>query len=135
MPLQGRETESLHWMHCALLLPLSFRVSGVFIWSMASWDVLGIYPESTTDQGSYMDPEILAAVQTYNSAVRAAKIKDMSPDKVETATENEDPATRDASAAEPADSPPVDSSPAASGRARVVVVGPTSAQQVLPASG
>jgi len=103
---------------------------------MASWDVLGIYPESTTNQGSYMDPEILAAVQAYNSAVRAAKDKDMSSNHDKTATESEDPATRDASAAEPADSsPPAASSPAASGRARVVVMGPAGAQQALPASG
>jgi hypothetical protein len=39
---------------------------------MASWDVLGVYPESTNGEGSYRDVEIVSAVAAYNKAVRAA---------------------------------------------------------------
>lgn len=49
------------------------RVKGVFVWSMASWDVLGVYPESTNSRGSYRDDDVVAAVQAYNTAVRAAR--------------------------------------------------------------
>ena len=38
--------------------------------SMNSWDVLGIYPESTTAEGTYRDDEILSKVQQHNSAIR-----------------------------------------------------------------
>jgi hypothetical protein len=48
-------------------------VSSVFIWSMASWDVLGVYPESTTQEGSYRDPDVVAALSGYNKAVRDAR--------------------------------------------------------------
>lgn len=44
----------------------------MFIWSMASWDVLAVYPESTTEEGSYRDTAVAAAVTAYNSAVRTA---------------------------------------------------------------
>lgn len=45
----------------------------MFIWSMASWDVLGVYPESTNGEGSYRDVEIVNAMAAYNKAVRAAQ--------------------------------------------------------------
>jgi hypothetical protein len=40
---------------------------------MASWDVLGVYPESTNKEGSYRDPDVVAAVAAYNKAVRDAR--------------------------------------------------------------
>ncbi|KXZ41591.1 hypothetical protein GPECTOR_376g168 [Gonium pectorale] len=40
--------------------------------SMGSWDVLGIYPESTTPAGSYRDPAVVAAVKRHNDAIVAA---------------------------------------------------------------
>lgn len=51
----------------------------MFVWSMASWDVLGVYPESTNSQGSYRDDDIVAAVQAYNTAVRAARAGQQQP--------------------------------------------------------
>eukprot|EP00775_Hariotina_reticulata_P013864 gene13864-13986_t len=52
----------------------TFEISSVFIWSMASWDVLGIYPESTIpNQGSYRDPQIAEAIAAYNKAVLMAQ--------------------------------------------------------------
>jgi hypothetical protein len=40
---------------------------------MASWDILGVYPESTNGEGSYRDVEIVNAVAAYNKAVRAVQ--------------------------------------------------------------
>ncbi|KAF8057099.1 hypothetical protein HT031_006108 [Scenedesmus sp. PABB004] len=51
----------------------TYRVSSCFIWSMASWDVLGVHPESSSDRGSYRDPVIADAVATYNRRVVAAQ--------------------------------------------------------------
>ncbi|GBF88099.1 hypothetical protein Rsub_00811 [Raphidocelis subcapitata] len=48
----------------------TYRISAVFIWCLASWDVLAVYPESTTAEGSYHDAAIAAAVRAHNSAVR-----------------------------------------------------------------
>lgn len=39
-----------------------------------SWDVLGVYPESTTSQGSYRDPAVLAMVQDHNARVASGGI-------------------------------------------------------------
>lgn len=41
----------------ALLLPLL----------RGSWDVLGIYPESTTPSGSFRDPQLVQAVTAHNT--------------------------------------------------------------------
>ncbi|EFJ48011.1 hypothetical protein VOLCADRAFT_91598 [Volvox carteri f. nagariensis] len=45
----------------------TYFVSHCFLWGMGSWDVLGIYPESTTPQGSYRDATVVQAVQTHNA--------------------------------------------------------------------
>lgn len=45
----------------------------MFCCVQASWDVLGIYPESTTSSGSYRDPVIADAVANYNRAVVRAQ--------------------------------------------------------------
>ena len=51
----------------------TYRVSTVFIWSMASWDVLGIYPESSNALGSYQDDVIVKLVREHNTAVLAGR--------------------------------------------------------------
>ncbi|GIL64350.1 hypothetical protein Vafri_18320, partial [Volvox africanus] len=45
----------------------TYFVSHCFLWGMGSWDVLGIYPESTTPQGTYRDPTVVKAVQAHNA--------------------------------------------------------------------
>jgi hypothetical protein len=45
-----------------------YRVDGVFIWDDASWDVLAIYPESTTSEGSYLDTYLVSLFTQHNSA-------------------------------------------------------------------
>eukprot|EP00879_Flechtneria_rotunda_P011737 GHRR01012258.1.p1 GENE.GHRR01012258.1~~GHRR01012258.1.p1 ORF type:complete len:433 (+),score=130.19 GHRR01012258.1:664-1962(+) len=51
----------------------SYKISSVFIWSMASWDVLGIYPESTSASGSFRDDKIADGIKKYNLAVLRAQ--------------------------------------------------------------
>jgi hypothetical protein len=51
----------------------TYRVSAVFIWSMASWDVLGIYPESSNAQGTYQDNVIVQQIRVHNEAVLAER--------------------------------------------------------------
>ena len=46
-----------------------YRVDGIFLWNDASWDVQGIYPESTTGDGSYRDPVVVAMIEAHNAAV------------------------------------------------------------------
>ena len=46
-------------------------MSAVFIWCLASWDVLAVYPESSTAEGSYKDGAIVEMVQRHNAAMRA----------------------------------------------------------------
>jgi len=38
--------------------------------SMNSWDVLGMYPESTSPEGSYRDDYIFNRIRQHNLAVR-----------------------------------------------------------------
>jgi len=48
----------------------TYRIKEVFVWSMSSWDVFGIYPES----GSYRDISVTKRVAAYNTAVIAAQV-------------------------------------------------------------
>ena len=44
----------------------------VFIWNLASWDVQGVYPESTTSEGSYKDAKVAGGlIRRHNQGVRA----------------------------------------------------------------
>ena len=45
----------------------TYKVSAVYVWCLASWDVLGVYPESTTREGSYKEPAIVEMVQQHNA--------------------------------------------------------------------
>jgi hypothetical protein len=49
-------------------------VSDVFVWSLSSWDIFGIYPDSTSPAGSFRDLTIVKQVAHYNTAVMAAQI-------------------------------------------------------------
>jgi hypothetical protein len=41
---------------------------------MSSWDIFGIYPDSTSPAGSFRDLTIVKQVAHYNAAVMAAQI-------------------------------------------------------------
>jgi hypothetical protein len=53
--------------------PAPRSVSKVFVWCLASWDALGVYPESTTAQGSYHNAAISALIRRHNAAARAQR--------------------------------------------------------------
>lgn len=101
-------------------------VSSVFIWSMASWDVLGVYPESTTSEGSYRDPDVLAALAAYNTAVRQVK-NAQQPEQEE---QQRTVAAGEATLVEDGQ-PAADSLPTTAGRMGIVAAG----LGVAPASG
>lgn len=44
-----------------------YRVDGCFLWSTGSWDVLAIYPESTSSDGSYFDPTVNDIIKKHNT--------------------------------------------------------------------
>jgi hypothetical protein len=50
-----------------------YPVDAVFIWNLASWDIQGIYPESSTEEGSYRDEAVCALITQHNRLVRARR--------------------------------------------------------------
>jgi hypothetical protein len=48
-------------------------VSDVFVWSISSWDIFGIYPDSTSFSGSFRNLTIVQQIAHFNTAVLAAK--------------------------------------------------------------
>ncbi|PNH07449.1 hypothetical protein TSOC_006094 [Tetrabaena socialis] len=51
----------------------TYKISHCFLWGMGSWDVLGIYRESTTKAGSFRDPKVAEAVKRHNNQVVAVR--------------------------------------------------------------
>lgn len=49
-----------------------YRVDGCYLWSTGSWDVLAIYPESTSSEGSYFDPVVADIIAQHNKKVCCA---------------------------------------------------------------
>ena len=45
-------------------------MDGCFLWSTGSWDVLAIYPESTSADGSYFDPVVAKIISSHNKKAR-----------------------------------------------------------------
>ncbi len=43
-----------------------YRVDAAFLWNQSSWDIQGIYPDSTTAEGSYRDPVIVKWIEEHN---------------------------------------------------------------------
>jgi hypothetical protein len=52
----------------------TYLVKEVFVWSMSSWDLFGIYPDSSSTAGSYRDLTIVNKIAAHNSAVIAAQV-------------------------------------------------------------
>jgi hypothetical protein len=50
--------------------PTTYKISEVFIWSMSSWDVLGLYPDSM----GYRDVAIARKIAAHDTAVQAAQV-------------------------------------------------------------
>ena len=49
-----------------------YRTDGVFLWNDASWDFEAIYPESTSDEGSYTDDYLVGLLGAHNKAVASS---------------------------------------------------------------
>lgn len=50
----------------------TFHIQACFMWNLASWDVLGIYPESTiVGQGSYRDEHVAVVIAAHNFNITA----------------------------------------------------------------
>ena len=58
-----------------------FQIDGVFLWSTGSWDVLAVYPESTTAEGSYFDPVVAEIIAAHNAGAQAAGHAFMAPSR------------------------------------------------------
>lgn len=50
----------------------SWPIQHAFLWNLTSWDVQGIYPDSTTAEGTYADAQIGDAIAAYNLTGQAA---------------------------------------------------------------
>jgi hypothetical protein len=51
----------------------TYPVCDVFVWGMASWDLFGVYPDSSTAQGTYRDAEMVRKIARHNIKVIAAQ--------------------------------------------------------------
>ncbi|GFH11981.1 uncharacterized protein HaLaN_07588 [Haematococcus lacustris] len=47
----------------------TFKIEACYVWGKASWDVLGIYPESTSGSGSFRDDTVVGMVRAHNKAI------------------------------------------------------------------
>jgi hypothetical protein len=52
----------------------TYQVSEVFVWSMASWDVFGVYRKSSSAAGTYRDAALLESIAKHNTGVVGAKV-------------------------------------------------------------
>jgi hypothetical protein len=57
----------------------TYPVSEIFVWGMASWDMFGIYPDSSTSGGTYRDFSLMPEIAQHNVAVIASKVRRLTP--------------------------------------------------------
>lgn len=59
---------SHHCCHYLLFLrqPVGVVIAGAFVWSVGSFDIFAVHPVSSSAQGSFADPVIVAAVKKHN---------------------------------------------------------------------
>lgn len=53
----------------------TYQVGEVFVWGMSTWDVFGIYPETSSPYGTYRGNGIVGAVSKHNIEVVASKVR------------------------------------------------------------
>jgi hypothetical protein len=51
----------------------TYAICDVFVWGMASWDLFGIYPDSSTAEGTYRDASLVKQIAQHNIKVVAAQ--------------------------------------------------------------
>jgi hypothetical protein len=48
---------------------IKYKISGVFLWNVVSWDVQGIHPASSSGEGTFRDDVISGWIKEHNAAV------------------------------------------------------------------
>lgn len=43
-----------------------FKLDGIYVWSVGSFDVFGVHPVSSSSQGTFADPAIIAMAKKQN---------------------------------------------------------------------
>jgi hypothetical protein len=66
--------KALQWVSSPLLGATSINVNQVFVWSKDSWDVFGIYPTSSSTNGTFRDLSIVRKIAAHNMGVIAAQV-------------------------------------------------------------
>ena len=66
--------KALQWVSSPFLGTASINVQQVFVWSMDSWDVFGIYPTSSSTNGTFRDLSIVRKIAAHNMGVIAAQV-------------------------------------------------------------
>ncbi|KAJ9517676.1 hypothetical protein QJQ45_025138 [Haematococcus lacustris] len=51
----------------------TYKVEACYAWCKASWDVLGIYPESTSSSGSFRDETVVGMIRAHNKAISGGR--------------------------------------------------------------
>eukprot|EP01025_Chloroclados_australasicus_P033448 TRINITY_DN3411_c0_g1_i4.p2 TRINITY_DN3411_c0_g1~~TRINITY_DN3411_c0_g1_i4.p2 ORF type:complete len:293 (-),score=39.74 TRINITY_DN3411_c0_g1_i4:562-1440(-) len=51
-----------------------YPVDGLYIWNLASWDVQAIYPDSTTQDGSYRDEYVAQLIRNHNQEMKYRRV-------------------------------------------------------------
>ncbi len=65
--------KSLQWLSSPGMK--TYPVSEIFVWGMASWDMFGVYPDSTTSEGTYRDFSLIPEIAAHNVAVIGARVR------------------------------------------------------------
>ena len=50
-----------------------YQIDAAFLWNQSSWDVQAVYPESTSNEGSYRDPVIVDMINKHNAMAMAGQ--------------------------------------------------------------
>jgi hypothetical protein len=50
------------------------RICEVFVWGMSSWDLFGVYPDSSNAQGSYRGEDVVRRAARHNTGIIAAQV-------------------------------------------------------------
>jgi hypothetical protein len=66
--------KALQWVSSPDISTSSYPVKQIFVWSMDSWDVFGIYPTSSSVEGTFRDLTISRKIAAHNTAVIAAQM-------------------------------------------------------------
>jgi hypothetical protein len=55
-----------HVLRCSAAAVLAAVFAGVYVWSVGSFDVFGVHPVSSSDEGTFADPAIINMIKKVN---------------------------------------------------------------------